>query len=70
MLVQTQGHRSPISSLMLAQTHFFFPACHHAAVKLIGPQMAGFGITAGFTRHMPLYIMSFALLESPEGACT
>lgn len=48
----------------------FFPACRHAAVKLIGPQMAGFGIVVGFTHHMPPYIMSFVLLKSPEGDCT
>lgn len=44
-------------ALLLASAH------HCTAVKLIGPQMAGFGSA----HHMPLYIMSFALLESPEG---
>lgn len=45
-------------------------ARHRTAVKLIGPQMAGFGISAGAAHHMSLYIMSYALLQSPEGGCT
>lgn len=35
VLVQTQGHRSPISSLTLAQTHFFLKNCSQPAITLL-----------------------------------